>query len=142
MASFNRVVLLGTVTRDIEIRYVGSGMAVCDIGLAVNDRRKDAQGNWVEEATFVECTAWGRTAEVAGEYSGKGKPLLIEGRLKLDQWEADGQKRSKLKVVVESLQLLGGKSEGGERQERQASAPAKTQRNTGRQSSPPPQLPF
>ena len=113
MASYNRVVLVGNLTRDIEIRYLQSGSAVCDIGLAVNDRRKTATGEWVEETTFVDVTLWGRTAEVAGEYLTKGSSVLIEGRLKLDQWETDGQKRSKLKVVGEKMQMLSSKGAGG-----------------------------
>ncbi len=115
MASFNRVVLLGNITRDIEVRYLQSGMAVTDIGLAVNDRRKNQQGEWVEETTFVDITLWGRTAEVAGEYLGKGSQVLIEGRLKLDQWEKDGQKHSKLRVVGERMQMTGSKGGGGSR---------------------------
>ena len=113
MASFNRVILMGNVTRDPELRYISNGTAVTDIGLAVNDRRKTATGEWVEETTFVDVTLWGRTAEVAGEYVTKGSPLLIEGRLKLDTWEKDGKKNSKLRVVCERMQLLGGRSEGG-----------------------------
>jgi single-strand DNA-binding protein len=113
MASFNKVVLVGNVTRDPELRYIASGTAVTDIGLAVNDRRKTATGEWVEETTFVDVTLWGRTAEVAGEYVTKGSPLLIEGRLKLDTWEKDGKKNSKLRVVCERMQLLGGRTEGG-----------------------------
>ncbi|HWA98309.1 MAG TPA: single-stranded DNA-binding protein [Pirellulales bacterium] len=113
MASFNRVVLVGNLTRDPEIRYTTSSLAVCDIGLAVNDRRKNANGEWIEETTFVDVTLWGRTAEVAGEYLKKGSSVLIEGRLKLDTWEKDGQKRSKLKVVGELMQMLGGKGGGG-----------------------------
>jgi single-strand DNA-binding protein len=109
VASLNRVILVGNVVRDIELRYVGKGTAVCDIGLAVNDRRKDGDGKWIEETTFVDCTAWGRTAEVANEYLRKGSSILIEGRLKLEQWEKDGQKRSKMKVVIERLQMLDGK---------------------------------
>lgn len=113
-ASYNRVILLGNLTRDPELRYTPSGMAVSDIGLAVNDRRKNPAGEWVEETTFVDVTLWGRTAEIAGEYLTKGSPCFIEGRLKLDSWETDGQKRSKLKVVCEKLQLLGGRGgEGG-----------------------------
>jgi single-strand DNA-binding protein len=118
MASFNRVILLGNVTRDPELRYISSGMAVTDIGLAVNDRRKNASGEWIEETTFVDVTLWGRTAEVAGEYVTKGSPLFIEGRLKLDTWEKDGKKNSKLRVVCERMQLIGGRSgEGGARGE-------------------------
>ncbi|MEI6240631.1 MAG: single-stranded DNA-binding protein [Planctomycetia bacterium] len=113
MASFNRVILLGNVTRDPELRYISSGTAVTDIGLAVNDRRKTPTGEWVEETTFVDVTLWGRTAEIAGEYVTKGSPLLIEGRLKLDTWEKDGKKNSKLRVVGEKMQLLGSRSGGG-----------------------------
>lgn len=113
MASFNRVILLGNVTRDPELRYISSGTAVTEIGLAVNDRRKTASGEWVEETTFVDVTLWGRTAEVAGEYVTKGSPLLIEGRLKLDTWEKDGKKNSKLRVVCDRMQLLGSRSDGG-----------------------------
>jgi single-strand DNA-binding protein len=112
MASFNRVVLVGNITRDIELRYIASGMAVTDLGLAVNDRVKK-DGQWVEETTFVDITLWGRTAEIANEYLSKGSNVLIEGRLKLDTWETDGQKRSKLKVIGERMQMLGGKGGGG-----------------------------
>ncbi len=124
MASFNRVILLGNLTRDIELRYLQSGMAVTDIGLAVNDRRKNANGEWIEEVTFVDVTVWGRTAEVMSEYLGKGSPVLIEGRLKLDSWEGqDGQKRSKLKVVCEKMQLIG------------AARPGRTGRSGGRRAA-------
>jgi single-strand DNA-binding protein len=113
MASFNKVILLGNVTRDPELRYIANGTAVTDIGLAVNDRRKTATGEWVEETTFVDVTLWGRTAEIAGEYVTKGSPLLIDGRLKLDTWEKDGKKNSKLRVVCDRMQLLGGRSGEG-----------------------------
>jgi single-strand DNA-binding protein len=115
MASYNRVILLGNLTRDPELRFLQSGMAVTDIGLAVNDRRKNANGEWVDEVTFVDVTLWGRTAEIAGEYLSKGSPTLIEGRLKMDSWDdkQTGQKRSKLKVVGERMQLLGAKGQGG-----------------------------
>src|SRR5205809_6381372 len=113
MASFNRVILLGNLTRDVEVRYLQSGTAVADIGMAVNDRRKGQNGEWIEETTFVDVTLWGRTAEVAGEYLGKGSPILIEGRLKYDTWEKDGQKRSKLSVVCERMQMVGSKGGGG-----------------------------
>lgn len=112
MASYNRVILMGNLTRDPELRYIPSGMAVTDVGLAVNDRRKTASGEWVEETTFVDVTLWGRTAEVVSEYLSKGSPVLIEGRLKLDSWEKDGQKHSKLKVVGEKMQMLGGRGGG------------------------------
>src|SRR5215831_16890314 len=113
MASFNRVILVGNITRDPELRYIPSGTAVTEIGLAVNDRRKTASGEWVEETTFVDVTLWGRQAEVASEYLNKGSNVLIEGRLKLDTWEKDGKKNSKLRVVGERMQMLGGKAGGG-----------------------------
>ena len=114
MASFNRVILMGNLTRDPEIRYIhGSSLAVADVGLAVNDRKKNAAGDWVDETTFVDITLWGRQAEIASEYLSKGSPALIEGRLKLDTWEADGQKRSKMRVVGEKVVLLGSRSGGG-----------------------------
>lgn len=115
MASFNRVILLGNVTRDPELRHIPTGTAVTDIGMAVNDRRKTPTGEWVDDTTFVDITLWGRTAEIACEYLSKGSSVLIEGRLKLDTWESDGQKRQRLKVIGEKMQLLGGsgRSEGG-----------------------------
>jgi single-strand DNA-binding protein len=108
MASFNRVILVGNLTRDPELRYTPSGTAVCDIGLAVTDHVKSAGGAWTDETTFVDVTLWARTAETASEYLRKGSPVLIEGRLKLDTWETnDGQKRSKLKVIGERTVFLG-----------------------------------
>lgn len=114
MASFNRVILVGNLTRDVELKYIQSGTAVAEIGLAVNDRRKNQQtGEWIEEPVFVDITLWGRTAEIASEYLSKGSPVLIEGRLKYDTWEKDGQKRSKLRVVGEALQMLSQRGSGG-----------------------------
>jgi single-strand DNA-binding protein len=114
-ASYNKVILVGNLTRDPELRYTPSGTAVTEIGLAVNDRRKNANGEWVDETTFVDITLWARQAEVASEYLTKGSNVLIEGRLKLDSWENnEGQKRSKLKVVGERMQMLGApKGSGG-----------------------------
>ncbi len=116
MASFNRVILVGNLTRDPEVRYTPSGTAVSDIGLAVNRTWFDKNTNSKrEEVTFVDVTLWGRQAEVAGEYLSKGRPVLIEGRLQMDQWEdrETGQKRSKLKVVGESMTMLGGRQDSG-----------------------------
>jgi single-strand DNA-binding protein len=107
MASFNRVILVGNITRDIDVRYTPNKTAVTDIGLAVDDLRKSPSGEWIEETTYVDVTLWSRTAEVAGQYLGKGSPVLIEGRLKLDTWEGDGQKRSRLKIIGERLEMLG-----------------------------------
>jgi len=144
MASFNRVILLGNLTRDPEIRYTQSGLAVCNLGLAVNERTKNANGEWVEEPVFVDVTLWDRTAQIASEYLTKGSPVLIEGRLKLDTWQSpDGQKRSKLCVVGQRMQLLGGRqggspSEGGSRPvaRREAPRPAVEEYD-----APPPDLP-
>ncbi|MEX0717113.1 MAG: single-stranded DNA-binding protein [Planctomycetaceae bacterium] len=116
MASFNRVILMGNLTRDPQVRYIPSGTAVAEIGLAVSRQWFDKQSNTrKEETTFVDVTLWGRTAEVAGEYLSKGRPVLVEGRLHLDQWDdkETGQKRSKLKVVGEYMQMLGSKGDGG-----------------------------
>jgi single-strand DNA-binding protein len=113
MASYNRVILVGNLTRDPELRYIPSGTAVTEIGLAINDRRKGANGEWIEETTFVDVTLWARTAEIASEYLNKGSNVLIEGRLKLDTWEKDGKKNSKLRVVGERMQMLGARGGGG-----------------------------
>ncbi len=112
MANFNRVILVGNMTRDVELKYTPQGTAVTEIGMAVNDRVKK-NDQWVDETTFVDVTLWGRTAEVASEYTGKGSSILIEGRLKLDTWEKDGKKNYKLRVVGEKLQMLGARRGGG-----------------------------
>jgi single-strand DNA-binding protein len=113
MASFNRVILIGNLVRDIEIRHTTNAkLAVCQNAIAVNDRRKNAAGEWVDETSFVDLTFFGRTAELVGQYLTKGSPVFVEGKLKQDTWEKDGQKRSKLYVIVERMQFLTGKSEG------------------------------
>lgn len=121
-ASMNKSFLMGNLTRDIELQHTPQGTAVCDIGLAVNERRKSGD-EWVDETTFVDVTLWGRNAEVADEYTRKGSSVMIEGRLKLETWEHEGQKRSKLKVVADRLQLLGGKPV--EQKAKPAAVPAK-----------------
>lgn len=115
MASFNKVILLGNLTRDPEVRYTPKGTAVTELGMAVNRVYTAENGEKREETTFVDVTLWGRTAEIAGEYLKKGRPVLIEGRLQLDTWDdkQSGQKRSKLKVVGDGLQLLGSRPGGG-----------------------------
>src|SRR6266404_4369757 len=115
MASFNKVLLLGNLTRDPEVRYTPKGSAVCDLGIAANRVYTTDSGEKREEVTFVDVTLWGRTAEIAGEYLKKGRPVLIEGRLQLDTWDdkTTGQKRSKLRVVCERMQMLGSRGEGG-----------------------------
>ena len=150
MASYNRVVLVGNLTRDPELRYIPSGTAVTEIGLAVNDRRKSQSGEWVEETTFIDVTLWARTAEVASEYLSKGSSVLIEGRLKLDQWEKEGQKFSKLRVVGEKMQMLGGRGGGGggsggsASRPQQSSAYSEPAEAASSQQGPPPDsdLPF
>lgn len=130
MSSFNKVILMGNLTRDPEIRYTPKGTAVAEVGLAVNRVYSTDGGEKREEVTFVDVTLWGRTAEIAGEYLKKGRPAFIEGRLQLDSWDdkQSGQKRSKLKVVGESLQLIGGKPEP--RQEEPARRAAAPTRNS------------
>ncbi|MBD3674048.1 MAG: single-stranded DNA-binding protein [Planctomycetaceae bacterium] len=116
MSSFNKVILMGNLTRDPQVRYTPSGTAVTELGMAVNRTWYDKQSNSrKEDTTFVDVTVWGRTAEVAGEYLSKGRPVLIEGRLQLDQWQdkESGQNRSKLKVVCENMTMLSGGSGGG-----------------------------
>ncbi|MDB5389947.1 MAG: ssb [Planctomycetaceae bacterium] len=115
MANFNKVILVGNLTRDPQVRYTPKGTAVTEISLAINSTWTDKTTNTrKEEVTFVDVTLWGRTAELAGEYLAKGKQVLIEGRLKLDSWDdkESGQKRSKLGVVCEEMQFLGSR-EGG-----------------------------
>lgn len=112
MASFNRVVLVGNLTKDIELRHTKNGTAVTDISIAVNERVKKNE-QWVDEAHFFDITLWGRLAEIAAEYLSKGSSVLIEGRLKHDRWEQDGQKRSKVGIVGEKMQMLGSKGGGG-----------------------------
>jgi len=115
MASFNKVILLGNLTRDPELKYTPKGTAVAQIGLAVNRVYSNEQGEKVEEVTFVDVDLFGRTAEIANEYLRKGRPVLIEGRLKLDSWDdkQTGQKRSRLKIIGEAMQLLGGRDNAG-----------------------------
>ena len=116
MANFNKVVLVGNLTRDPDVRQTPGGMSVTDLGLAVNRTWTDRNTNQRnEETTFVDVTCWGRTAEIAGEYLSKGRAVLIEGRLKLDEWNdrESGQRRTKLKVVCENMQMLGGRADGG-----------------------------
>ncbi len=107
MASFNQVTLVGNFTREVDLKFTQTETAVADVGLAINQRRKNQSGEWVEDTVFVDVTLWGKTAETAAQHLGKGSLVLIAGRLKLDTWEQDGQKRSKLRVVGERMQMLG-----------------------------------
>lgn len=114
MASFNRVVLLGNLTRDPQLKYLPNNTAVCEFGLATNHKWRDRDGNNKEEACFVDCACFGRGGEVINQYMTKGAPLLVEGRLRYESWTAqDGSKRSRLSVMVENFQFVG-RREGGE----------------------------
>lgn len=148
MANLNKVMLIGNLTRDPEIKYTPKGTAIAQLGLAVNRSWSNDAGEKQEETTFVDVELFGRVAEIAGEYLRKGRPVFIEGRLKLDTWDdkQSGQKRSKMRVVGEQLQLLGsrdgapqGGSGGGRSEYSGESRPA--QRSAPRPSSPPPRPP-
>ena len=116
MASFNKVLLMGNLTRDPEVRYTPKGTAIATIGLAVNRMWTTESGEKKEEVTFVDVDVWGKQAETIGQYLSKGRPIFIEGRLRLDQWDdkESGQKRSKLKVVCEGFQFIGAPKGGAE----------------------------
>lgn len=115
MASLNKVILIGNLTRDPEVRYTPKGSAVCDLGLAVNRRYTTESGERQEEVTFLDVVLWGKQAELAGQYLHKGRSVFIEGRLQMDTWEdkASGQKRSKIKIVSENMQFMDSKGAGG-----------------------------
>src|SRR5690606_12075777 len=111
MPNYNKVLLMGNLTRDVELKYTPSNMAVANIGLAINRRYKGKDGELKEETTFVDCEAWGYTAENMAKFFSKGRPIFIEGRLKLDTWQdKDGSNRSKLKVVIEAFEFVDSKS--------------------------------
>ena len=112
MAAFNKVILIGNLTRDPDLRVTNTGLSICKLGLAVNRNYTTKEGDSKDETTYVDIDAFGKQAEILSKYMQKGKPLMIEGRLKLDQWESsDGQKRSKLGVVLENFQFIGGREE-------------------------------
>ena len=114
MANLNRVIVLGNLTRDPELSFTKNHTPVCDLGLAVNERRKQGD-EWIESPVFVDVTLFGRIAELAGDFLHKGSLVLIEGRLRYESWhQDDGQKRSRLKVIGENMQLLGAKPEQDE----------------------------
>ena len=141
-ASFNKVILVGNLTRDPEVRYTPKGSAVCDLGLAVNRQYSLEGGEKREEVTFVDVVLWARLAEIAGEYLKKGRPVLIEGRLQLDSWDdkQSGQKRSKLRVIGETMQLLGSRQDsgGGGSSDEGPSGGGSYSKPAGRSSAPPP----
>jgi len=126
MSSYNKVLLMGNLTRDPELRYTQSGTAVVKIGLAVNRKYRNKTSNeMVEETTFVDVEGWGNQAETFNQYMSKGRPVFIEGRLRLDSWETrEGQKRNKLVVVMENFRFLGGRSGDRDASERPRKNPA------------------
>lgn len=113
MASINRVVLVGNLTRDPELRHTPSGTAVCSLRLAVNTRRKDETGQWVDKPNYFDVTVWGAQGERCAQYLAKGRPVGVDGRLEWREWEAqDGAKRQAVEVVAESVQFLGSRGDG------------------------------
>lgn len=127
--SVNRVIIAGVLGRDPQVRFLANEKAVASFSIAVNERFKDKNGEAKESTTWVDCEAWGRTAELVGQYLTKGKACLIDGRLKQDSWEKDGVKQTKLKVVAESVQFLGGRGDG-ERHEAASETSAASQKQT------------
>jgi len=120
MANINRVVLVGNLTRDPELRHTPSGMAVCSLRIAVNTRRKDSQtGEWTEKPNYFDVTVWGNQGENCAQYLSKGRPVAIDGRLEWREWDAqDGTKRQAVEIIADSVQFLGGRqdAEGGQPQ--------------------------
>jgi single-strand DNA-binding protein len=145
MASYNKVMIMGNITRDIELRAISNGTAVADLSLACNRVRTGDDGQKIEEVTFVDVTLWGRQAELASQYLGKGKPVFIEGRLQTDSWtdKETGKQRSKMKVIGENMQFIGapsgggGNSSGGQQQQNQAKQNSPQQAAPQQQQSPP-----
>ena len=131
MANLNKVFLMGNMTRDPELRYTPNGTPLCEFGLAVNRTYKTGEGEQREETCFVDVTMWGRRAVVISEYFTKGRPIFIEGRLKLDQWETAEGRRSKLTVVAENFEFIGGR--GGDQGQPQGGGGRDDSRPAGRQ---------
>jgi single-strand DNA-binding protein len=142
MAGYNKVILIGNLTRDPELRYTSQGVAIAKIGLAVNRSWRTESGETKEEVTFVDVDAFRKQAETLAQYLKKGSPLMVEGRLKLDQWDdkQTGQKRSRLGVVLEGFQFLGGgsRNEGGVPPARPAAPPAAKSETPGADADAPP----
>lgn len=140
MASLNKVFLIGNLTRDPELRVTPKGTAICQFGLAVNRQFKDESGATRDETTFVDIEAWGKQGELVSKYLGKGSQCMVEGRLKLDQWEdkASGQKRSRLKVVLDNVQFLGAPRGAGGGQPGSSGNDDVDQSAPMERSSPPP----
>jgi len=126
MASFNKVILIGNLTRDIELKYLPKGTAVCNLSLAVNRRWKNEAGEEKEDVYFAECKAFGKQAETISQYVKKGHPLMVEGRLTREEWDdkKTGEKRSTTRIMIETFQFLKGRDEGAAPAPRREPAPA------------------
>jgi single-strand DNA-binding protein len=126
MASFNKVILIGNLTRDIELKYLPKGTAVCNLSLAVNRRWKTESGEEKEDVYFAECKAFGKQAETIAQYVKKGHPLMVEGRLTREEWDdkKTGEKRSTTRIMIETFQFLKGRDEGAAPAPRRETAPA------------------
>src|SRR5277367_6571498 len=137
MANLNKVLLMGNLTRDPEVRYTPKGTAVGDLAIAINDSYKAQDGTIKETVTYVDIEVWGRQAETCKQYLTKGRPVFVEGQLKLDQWEQDGQKKSKLRVRGDRVQFLGGGPgrAGGGGEQRSSSSPSDTGRTAAKPAS-------
>lgn len=125
MPSYNKVILIGNLTRDPELKYTPKGAAICDIGIAVNRKWKTEGGQEQEEVAFIDCTAFGKTAETVAKFFRKGAPIMVEGRLKMDSWEdrQTNQQRTKLKVVLESFTFVGGEKDSDSNREERTRQP-------------------
>ena len=143
MANFNKVILMGNLTRDPQLSYLPNQTPVCEIGMAVNRRWKGNDGQQKEETCFVDCQAYGRQAETLNQYMTKGRPLLIEGRLRYSQWEdKDGNKRSKLRVMIENFQFLGqGGGQGGQSRPASGGGGSNAPQDGGGNYDAPPAMP-
>src|SRR6266705_11209 len=114
MANINRVVLVGNLTKDPELRHTPNGTAVCKLRIAVNTRQKDAQGNWGDKPNYFDVTVWGNQGESCAQYLSKGRPVGVDGRLDWREWEAqDGSKRQAVEIIADTVQFLGSRGEGG-----------------------------
>lgn len=138
MVQLNKVIIAGNLTRDPELRFFANEKAVANFGLAMNRKYRGNDGEMKEEVTFVDIEAWNKTAELAGQYLHKGRPCLIDGSLKLDQWEdKDGNRRSKLKVVAQSIQFIGGRGDGAEKPPQEATTAVHRSAAGGDDDEPP-----
>lgn len=144
MANLNRVTLIGNLTRDVELKYTGKGTAIADISIAVNRKWKDQDNQMKEETTFVDLTAFGKTAELAGQYLAKGSSCYFEGRLNLETWEdkTTQQKRTKMKVVIENMQFLGSKKDSGSQSQSSAKSGGQRQAPASNDADDDSDIPF